>query len=255
MNLEIAKNKFIKYTEKYDLSNDNIKRKQLHSLRVMQISLEIAEKLKLDSKEKELACLIGLLHDIGRFEQYTKYGTYNDIKSIDHANLSANIIEKYFDNTNNEKLSNYKDIIIVAIRNHNKYKIEDGLTEKELLFSKIIRDADKIDILFEHTKFFWKNNEQIIENCEISDEIFNNFKKFQTIKNMKNEQPVDNIIRALAFIFDINFQCSFEILKNNNYIDKIIDRYNFKNENTKEKIKEIRKISNLYINKKVIGEL
>ena len=41
----------------------------------------------------------------------------------------------------------YDSIIYKAIKNHNKYKIEEGLSEKEKLYSKIIRDADKIDII------------------------------------------------------------------------------------------------------------
>lgn len=31
--------------------------------------------------------------------------------------------------------------------NHNKATIEDGLEDDELLFAKIIRDADKLDII------------------------------------------------------------------------------------------------------------
>lgn len=35
MDIEKAQKEFIKYTEKYDLSDVNIKRKQEHSIRVM----------------------------------------------------------------------------------------------------------------------------------------------------------------------------------------------------------------------------
>lgn len=38
MNLEKSIQEFIKYTEKYDLNNENIERKQKHSIRVMKIS-------------------------------------------------------------------------------------------------------------------------------------------------------------------------------------------------------------------------
>ena len=76
IDLEKCKDEFLKYTEKYDLNNDNLKRKQLHSLRVMQKSRIIAKSLKLSEEEIQIATLIGLLHDIGRFEQYTKYNTF-----------------------------------------------------------------------------------------------------------------------------------------------------------------------------------
>lgn len=68
VNLEKSKEEFLKYTENYDLENESIKRKQLHSLRVMRISKEIASGLNLNDDEKQIAILIGLLHDIARFE-------------------------------------------------------------------------------------------------------------------------------------------------------------------------------------------
>ena len=70
INIEKCKDEFLKYTERYDVSDEEIKRKQLHSLRVMQRSKIIAQSLKLSEEEIQVATLIGLLHDIGRFEQY-----------------------------------------------------------------------------------------------------------------------------------------------------------------------------------------
>ena len=78
MDIEIAKNEFLNYTNSYDLSNFNIKRKVDHSLRVMELCKIIAENLNLDVEDIKLAELIGLLHDIGRFEQMKVYNTFND---------------------------------------------------------------------------------------------------------------------------------------------------------------------------------
>ena len=58
---------FLEYVQNYDLNNENIKRKEQHSLRVMAISKKIAEELKLSEEEIKLDTLIGLLNDIGRF--------------------------------------------------------------------------------------------------------------------------------------------------------------------------------------------
>ena len=59
------------------------------------------------------------------------------------------------------------ELIIKAVRNHNKYKIEEGLNERELLHAKIIRDADKLDIMYEATCEFWKDEEDKIIKQEI----------------------------------------------------------------------------------------
>ena len=72
--MEKAKEEFIKYTGKFNLQDENIDRKQQHSLRVMKISNQLAKELELNEEQIQLATLIGLLHDIGRFKQYTEIG-------------------------------------------------------------------------------------------------------------------------------------------------------------------------------------
>lgn len=245
INIEKAKEEFIKYTENYDLTNDKIKGKQGHSLRVMEISKQIAEGLKLNQEEIEIATLIGLLHDIARFEQYTKYNTFRDLDSVDHGDLGAEILQK--DIRKYAETDEYDEVIIKAVKNHNKYKIEDGLTEKEELFAKMVRDADKIDIFYESVVMFWKGKEEQVERSIISKETIEQFENFTQIKKIKKEAEVDNIIRVIAFIFDINFKTSFQILKEEDYINKILDRYDLKDEYTKQKVEEIRKIANKYV--------
>lgn len=248
-NLEKAKEKFIKYTENYDLTNDKIKGKQIHSLRVMKISRQIAERLELSQEEINLATLIGLLHDIARFEQYTKYNTFKDLESIDHGDFGAEILQKEI--RKYVETNQYDDIIIKAVKNHNKYKIEDGLTEKEELFSQIVRDADKIDIFYESVVMFWKGKEEEVENSVISKNTVEQFQNFVQIKSQKIESKIDNVIKVIAFIFDLNFKPSFQILEEEDYINKILNRYDFKDENTKQKVEEIRKIANEYVRNKM----
>ena len=248
MNLEKAKLEFIKYTQNYDLENENIQRKQLHSLRVMEISKEIAKGLQLDQEEIELATLIGLLHDIARFEQYTQFKTYKDLESFDHGDFGAQILEKdirkYVEN------KQFDEIIIKAVKNHNKFKIEEGLTKTEELYAKIIRDADKIDILYETVEIFWKGKESEVENSVISEDVIQQIEDKSQIKQKLEESPVDKIMKFIAFIFDMNFKISFKILKDEDYINKILNRYNFKDEYTKQKVEEIRDIANKYIHEK-----
>ena len=66
----------------------------------------------------------------------------------------------------------YDELIKIAVKNHNKYKIEDGLTQEQELFAKIIRDADKIDIFYEGVTMFWNGKEELVEGSLISPEVF-----------------------------------------------------------------------------------
>ena len=247
MDLKKAKEEFLKYTENYDLKNSHIIGKQKHSLRVMEISEQIAKGLNLTQEEIELATLIGLLHDIARFEQYTRYQTFKDFISIDHGDLGVEILNK--DIRKYIETDKYDEIIKLSIKNHNKYAIEKGLTKEQELFAKIVRDADKIDIIYEAVGMFWKGKEDEIENSNITKEVLEQFRNNKQIDKILRKTPIDDVVLVIALIFDINFKTSLEIIKNNDYINKVLDRYNIKNENTKQEIEEIRKIAKEYMEK------
>lgn len=247
INLEKAKQEFIKYTEKYDLQKDPIKGKQEHSLRVMQISKQISEGLNLSQDEIQLAALIGLLHDIARFEQYTQYATYKDWESFDHGNIGVEILQK--DIRKYIETNEYDELILKSVKNHNKLEIEKGLTEKELVQAQIIRDADKIDILCQAVTRFWNGKEQLVENSKVSQDVVDQIKNYTLVKRKKEETPVENVMSVIGFIFDINFKASLQAIKKEDCINKILDRYNFKDEYTKQSVEEVRKIANEYIEK------
>jgi HD superfamily phosphohydrolase YqeK len=245
IDLEKAKNEFINYTNNYDSTNPHISRKIGHTFRVMEWSRKIAESLNLSQEDIDLATLIGLLHDLARFEQRRLYDTFSDSKSVDHGDLAVTILEeneyirKYVED------NKYDDIIKIAVKNHNKFKIEDGLDEKTLLHSKIVRDADKIDIMYEGVHMFYKEPDEIeqIENLPIAEEYYNQFIDRKQIFRKKDPTVLDGMICLFSFIFDLNFEFSKKSIVEGNYINDILNRFNFKNEQTKMQIEEIKKIS------------
>ena len=85
---------FKNYVKNYYQYGEAIKRKEEHSFRVQELSKVIATSLNLNKKDIEVASLCGLLHDIGRFEQWKKYKTYKDLDTIDHGDLGYNILLK-----------------------------------------------------------------------------------------------------------------------------------------------------------------
>lgn len=180
-NLEKAKEEFKKYISNYNLDNPEIARKVGHSYRVSEICEKIAKSLNLSDKEIEVATLIGLLHDIGRFKQQTKYKTYEDIHSVDHAKLGVEILEQNDYIRNYYQDDEYDDIIKTSIFYHNKYEIEKGLNDKELTFCKIIRDSDKLDIFYEAIEIFWK--EKVTIKDGITDKVFKDFIEKKQILN------------------------------------------------------------------------
>ena len=82
-----AEEEFLKYATPYEKYGEKIELKIKHTMRVKKISKDLAESLNLSKEDVDLAEYCGLLHDIARFEQWKRYGTYDDLKSIDHGNL------------------------------------------------------------------------------------------------------------------------------------------------------------------------
>ncbi len=246
-----AKNEFINYTNNYDSNNPHIALKIEHTFRVMEWSRKIAESLKLSKEDIELASLIGLLHDLARFEQRRLYDTFSDCKSVDHGDLAVTILEE------NEYIRKYiednqfDDIIKLAVKNHNKFKIQDGLDERTLLHSKIVRDADKLDIMYEGVHIFYNTPAEIekIENLPIAQEYYEQFMQSKQIFRKNDPTSLDGMICLISFIFDLNFDYSKKIILKENYINDILKRFNFKNEKTKTQINEIRNMANEYLKK------
>lgn len=217
MNIE---EEFKKYVSKFDLNDDSISRKYYHSLRVMNKARKIAESIELSEEYINIATIVGLLHDYGRFEQWKRYHTFADGKSIDHGDLGVEIlfdekeIEKY-----DIKKENYR-IIYNAIKYHNKLEIPEDLTKEEKIICKIIRDADKLDIyelLLDGKIVFIDDNNPI--NLEVEKQFFENSSINKKI--VKNES--NRILLRLAMMYDINFKWSIEYIKNNNIIDRMLE--------------------------------
>ena len=91
----------------------------------MEISTEIAIRENFTEEEVKIATLIGLLHDIARFKQYTEYQTFKDSISIDHGDVGIEILEENNYLRQFIKNDKYDDIIKLAIKNHNKFAIEE----------------------------------------------------------------------------------------------------------------------------------
>ncbi|WP_425058724.1 hypothetical protein SCACP_33820 [Sporomusa carbonis] len=122
---------------------DGVLLKEKHSQRVAASSVSLADYLQLADRQKTMAEVIGLFHDISRFRQITEHRTFVDAESFDHGDAGAEEIMK--SRVLHEFSSEEQEIIVFAIINHNKMVIPPAGPEK-LIFAQIIRDADKLDI-------------------------------------------------------------------------------------------------------------
>ena len=240
IDIEEAQKAFKEYAKKYNPEDEKIKIKIAHIQRVAQNSKRIAQNLKLSQEDIELAELIGLLHDIGRFEQVRLYHTFVDKDSINHGEYGAKIL--FEDGL-------IRKIIKLAIINHNRADIEEGLTEREILHAQIIRDADKTDIfsvlVSGDKKAIWEKAD--LSDDKISDEIYREFVEEKRINYKERKTSADILVSHFCYVYDLNFPETREIIKENKYIDKLYQRFIFNDTETTKRFETIHKLAKEYI--------
>lgn len=140
------------YVAAYDPADPKIALKVDHTYRVAELAEGIARDEGLLAEDVDLAWLCGLLHDIGRFEQVRRYGTFSDAKSVSHAALGVHVLlsEGHLWNFVDEgdgEAEAFASFISTVVGTHSDYRLPEGLDARTRMFCDILRDADKVDIL------------------------------------------------------------------------------------------------------------
>ena len=232
---------FEKYVNNYDLTKEKIILKKNHSIRVMNLCIKYAKKLGFNDEDVSLAKVIGLLHDIGRFEQLKEFNSFDD-SNIDYADLGVKIL--FEEGLIKNFWSNKEDyeLIKFAIKNHNKMKIEETTNERYLKFAKLIRDIDKMDIIY--LLGYLSELDTKPSNDLINPKIINSIKNHE-LSNYKDIKNInDSIALKFAYTYDIKYDECLEEFKQNLY-------YFYKQINFDERFKEIFETVNKYIDERI----
>jgi len=233
--------------------NANIKLKEEHSRRTCDEMIYLAEELGLSDEQKQIAEVIALLHDIGRFEQFVRYGTYNDPRSVNHCLLGVEVLRqtKVLDGLactcgcagTGER--NERQLIEKAIEYHGLRELPADLEGECLLFSRLIRDADKIDVYYVVTDYYrqYRDNPDGFKlevelpnepgySAQVVEEILGgrliDYRVLRTWNDMK--------LCQLGWVYDVNFAPTLERIRQRGFLEKILE---FLPETTDiEKVKE-----------------
>lgn len=249
-------NAFAEYVRNYDPSDEKIKLKINHTYRVAGLCQRIAESLGLSEPDVDIAWLLGMLHDIGRFEQIRRFGTFNDVQSVDHAEFGADLLlkeglirkfaEGYYEECelarsgneeaeqiikNNEHHNKDTGLLEMAIRQHNKYRVKEDLTERQRMFCDILRDADKVDIFKVNAdipmEIIYDVTTEELKNGIITKEVLESFYKKETVLKSVRRSAVDHIVGHISLLFELVYKESYRQAKEQGYVYKLL---NFKSD-------------------------
>lgn len=249
---------FKEYLKDYNVNDEKVALKIRHTYGVVKASEYLAKAIGLDEDDTNLSRLIALLHDIGRFEQSkASSDVYDnaDKNFFDHGEYGVKILFEDGLIRNFVEDDSYDNIIKVSILNHNRLAIEDGLSERELLHAKLIRDNDKLDNfrvkLEESFKVLLGTDDmEKVSNELISENIYQDFLSKRLIVYGDVKTDLDRWISYIAYIFDFNFSESLEYLRDNDLINKNFDRIEYKNLDTINKINKMKVLAKDYVDER-----
>jgi len=213
-----------------DFVNANIELKQAHTARVCDEMLYLTNSLSFEPHQEILAQAIALLHDIGRFEQFRRYRTYNDCRSINHNELGLKIIAE--NNLLEDINPDDKNIIERAIEYHSLKEIPENIDSQVELYSKLIRDADKLDIYYVVIEYYKQYTDEpdsfrleleLPDIPEYSSELVNSLITGERFDYKKLKSWNDMKLLQIGWVYDMNFTATFTRLKERKYIQAVAD--------------------------------
>lgn len=116
-----------------------------HSLAVLDQARAIVAAMDAPRNPAWLLCLAALVHDVGRFPQLARYGTYVDAKSVDHGWLGVRALREQ--GAPHGLTPAQRRLVWGAVQLHNKRRLPTGLRPSLAEAAELVRDADKLDIM------------------------------------------------------------------------------------------------------------
>ena len=215
---------FDKYVQTYDLTDSSIDRKWTHSKRVSDVAAEIANSEKLLPEDVYLAQVIGLLHDIARFEQWTTLKIFQDSDKFNHSTVGAKML---FDDKLVDRFAideKHYNTIRFAVANHGLFKIVYTDDTHAMMHAKLVRDADKLDLFYQIII-----NTLPLANFEYSGDgaslpVVTGHINREMVHNKDVRTPLDRALMQLAWAYDLNFDYSKKLYVSK-YLDDIVASY------------------------------
>ncbi len=224
---------FDTYTSRFfgddECVNDHLRMKQEHTRRTCQEILVLAGQLALDDHQKQIAEIVALFHDVGRFPQFAEYRTFNDARSIDHSHLGVEILRR--EGVLNVLRREDRQWVETAVEHHGRKALPAHLNGQALLFAKLIRDADKLDIFRIVIKLYrlYRANPagfpwdlELPDEPRYSPEVLHAVMKGRLIEHTMLQTLNDMMLCKLSWVYDINFAVTLARLREQGFLEQTL---------------------------------
>ncbi|MBE7075326.1 MAG: HD domain-containing protein [Clostridiales bacterium] len=210
---------FFDFISKYDTTNTNIVRKIIHSYSVAEKCFTIACKLNLNEDERNFSYLLGLFHDLGRFEQWKLYKTYSDKKSVDHGDLSYEIIYQMQPETLFLTEKQFQ-VLLQAIKYHTKPYC--GNDEQIIFYNEMIKNADAFCNVITTAN---GAQQMTITKDGVTEQYLNAFLNLEPLYTYSPNTKLDRALFLTACTYYVKYPFLKQEILDNNYIDAIYSTF------------------------------
>ena len=255
-----VRREFDAYVSEYNIEDEKIRLKAEHTYRVSELCERIAQSLGLGQRDADLAWLMGMLHDIGRFEQVRRYGTFMDAQSVNHAEFGAELlfeeglIWNFLDKSECDKEP--MELIRNAVFWHSAYRLPENLDKRTKMFCDILRDADKVDILRVNVEFSFEDIYnvplEVLRKCEVADAVMQSVYEEHAVFRDWRKSPIDYLVGHICLVYEMVYPESVRAVVSQGYLDKLLG-FQSDNETTRGQFKEIQRTMGEYL-ERVLGE-
>jgi HD superfamily phosphodiesterase len=204
----------------------HIQTKIEHSIRVLSASKIIINWLNLEHPLDDICQIGALLHDVGRFEQYANFKTFNDRISVNHGIIGVQTIKN--SGILHGIQPDHRRMILATVLLHNRHQLPSKLPPKLDLMLRIVRDADKLDIMGAIIDYFSseKDNHSFITGLKSHAEEYT----LSILENLRSGQPVqygdlvwvnDFKLLVCGWMLDFCFKISIKTALDSGYLSKL----------------------------------
>ncbi len=205
----------------------NMVLKVRHTLEVCRNAAAVARGEGLSPAEAALAEAAALLHDVGRFSQYSRWRTFDDGASANHGELGAGVLGE--SGLLERFPARERELLLNAVRCHNAFGVPAFEDPLALLVVRLVRDADKLDIwrvMAEHYESPAEDRSPAVvlnlpDAPECSEEAVANILAGRLVPLSALGTVNDLRLMQLSWVYDLNFRTSFGLLLERGHIDRI----------------------------------
>ena len=213
---------FNAYVDKYITGepgrDSGILLKKEHSLKVLANARRILDSLGWDQDLTLNGETAALLHDVGRFPQFFRHGTFRDDLSVNHARLGVEVLSR--ESVLAHLPGRGRKLVIGCVFLHNKAKVPGNLPGDLEAVTRLVRDADKIDIMRVIAKEVTRSGEHdqtIVLNLTDSREDYSG----DLLERIRRRMPIDYrslkyindfVLAVSGWVYDMNYPAAFRLL-------------------------------------------